>query len=240
MIQVTNKLVALIQKHAEDTPKNATTIYYKNFIDKVLEAFASKTFNIEEVKLIRQAFRDYFMTLSEKDYFDIDMVNYYIGLVNQSLKPYDYTDTETDKTLKALYWLYHNKDNVQDLINFRDNKVSSEEMFKAVSFIVDMYNKLKSPEVRLALMSEIHLDTLSERTGFGKNNIEVSKASINRKYCMDMCNKLGFYKPEDAVLFFKECQTLGGVAESQGYSNEIRLTGEDLEALQKRQATNQF
>lgn len=239
MLKITNNMIRFLNDKSNELVigQNCTKETIFGFTDLIIEKFqANSPYTIDEVRSLKVALMNFYITLcnrgqltkAELNFLDIDLTG--------KFKSLDYMDTRNDDILKAIYWIYNNKDNAEDMLLFKKNNISADSVYGAIKFIKTVYEIINSDEFRFNLMAEIKRDYSGKHLGYGN----IYKGSEDDMYTLLKIAKLLGYIPDGSEqIFFKRCLIMDGVCEADpNYYGDIRLTSDELEHL--ADITNEF
>ncbi len=219
--------------------ENITPNDIEDLVLQFLPVFTSKPYNIEEVDLLYEEFRDYTRYALSRGYFSIADSNSALARITKLFYPLNYRDNRADDALKGIHLLYdnYNKENLNEVII---NDIKSDELYHAVKVLTGVLDALKSELIQATFQSEIHKAILGMKIGYGNTSKNVEADLQNY---LGISGMLGYYEPgtESEEAFITQCKVWTGVAEAGDFSNVPRVSAEDIIIAKKyERETNIF
>ena len=231
MMSVTTQLVQLLKDYRKEIKPDITPSDVEDLVLQFLQVFTAKPYNIEEVSLLYEEFRDFTRYILHLGYFTIADSNSTLARITKIFYPFNYRDNRMDRALKGLHLLYdsYDKENFSETLT---SDINPQELLAAVKMLTDILARLKKDDVKLIIQDAIHKAILGMKIGFGNTSKNVEEDLQNY---LKVAGLLGYYTPgtESEDAFLTQCTILSGVAESNGYVNEPLVSESDIELAKK-------
>ncbi len=239
MMSVTMQLVQLLKDYRKEIKPDITSSDVEDLVFQFLKVFTSKPYNIEEVNLLYEEFRDFTRYILHLGYFNIADSNSALARITKIFYPFNYRDNRGDMSLKGFHILYDSY-NQADLQKALIEDLSSQELLVTIKTMLDVITRLQNDDVKFVIKDAIHKAILGIKIGFGNTSKNV-ESDLNNY--IKLAGLLGYYTPgtESENAFIAQCKILPGIADSNGYINEPHITKEDINLAEKyNKETNMF
>lgn len=241
MYDKTLKFINLLKTYADRMPATVTINDAVSVCETFLSYYTQTTFNPEETKMLYNAMRDFCRDLRSSNKLTFAQCNEAMGKIAILFEPINYTSTRGDVFLQGMHYIYDNREK-EEFVNDAFEDLSSQVLLSTVYEYLAVVEFLKSPRFKGALMIQIYntINGLSLGTTVDIGNTKYNNSSDFLHYCK-IAELLGYYDPKDEVdrkRFLTECAAVSGMAKSNGYSNEMQFSEEELALIGT--ATNLF
>lgn len=229
----------LLQRQRDAMTADITPQEIEDTAVQFVNALTSKPYNIDEVKLLYNEFREYSRHALKCGYFTVEDNNSALTRITKIFQPFNYKDTRSDKALKGLHILFDKYKTKDFSENFISN-ISSDELNSALTTMVEILKSLQNDTTRHVLQNEIHRAILGMKVGYGNITPHVEEDYFNY---LQIAALLGFYEPgtESEVAFITQCKVFSGIADPVDYINAQRISAEDIELAARYEGkTNVF